>query len=392
MWQCKECGKKFSVEPIYCDFCGATDDFLEPVDAAAQEDFYREVESSFNTSVQAKNFHDYDSLIRDFMADEYTPISTKVKEPFEDEERLKKEKAERETKRKTADEEYYDSIRSIAGAESVENDDFYHDLEGMFKEPLQGGDETTFNGIFEKEDTIENTFLRPKKKTKRAGASPPVKGASRQAAPAAADAAPVKRKIPIPLPAISIPKPVKPQGRPSLSAAARPRPAANPRDNMKLLKILGGLGAVLVVMVVLMFTLVNFIVNSGDDNGTLPKEADVMSFFTQVKALDEAAFLANPSMISFYNFEGNIQEKQDMLKKLYALVADKSVEVKGTKSIVQKGINRYQVDFDVKGSKLAVDTLDQLLFRTTDNKVYQLDFTDFVNQYTIASKNSGTAQ
>ena len=376
MWQCKECGKKFNIEPIYCDFCGASEGFLEQVDQAAEDDFYKQVENSFNTSVQAKSFHDYDSLIKDFMADEYIPVSTKVKEPFEDEERLRKEKAEKEKKLKSLDDDYYESIKSVVGAESLENDDYYKDLETMFNEPINSGDQTTFNGIFKKEDTIENTFLKPKKKAKRVIKSPIAADVPKAAA---------GKGLRIPIPAIPLPgKKTEGGGKP-----ARP---SNPKDDKKLLKLLGGLGAVFVVMVVLMLTLVNYIVDSGDNADKLPSETNIMSFFTQVKALDEQAFMSNPTMVSFYNYSGTIDEKQTMLKNLYALVTAADVEVRGTKDIVQKGINRFQVDFDVKGSELAVSTLDQLLFRTNDNKTYQLDFSDFVNQYTIASKDAEPTQ
>lgn len=167
MWQCKICGKNFNKEPIYCSHCGATDNFLIKINPKDSDDFYKEVENNFHSPVSIKSFSDYDNMVKDFLADEYVPLSRKIKEPFEDEVKLKAEKKIREEKLKNIDHEYYESIKSYVGTEGIENEDYYKSLENFFQEPVNNRDETTFNGLFSKEDTIENTFLRSKQKEKR---------------------------------------------------------------------------------------------------------------------------------------------------------------------------------------------------------------------------------
>jgi hypothetical protein len=364
MWQCKECGKKYSAEPIYCDFCGATENFLEPVDVKENESFYRGVEAGFQNNLANKDFDDYDKLIKDFLADEYQPISRKVKEPFEDE-MLEKEKRQRREKRlESLDNEYYESIKTVVGTESIEKDDYYKDLEDLFKEPLQGGDQTTFNGIFKKEDTIENTFLKPRNKKGRSVVENKIKANS------------PKKRLKIP---ISIPIPM-------IGSAKKKKDgfSENPKDERKLLKIIAILGSVFALMIVLMVIVLGNIVDSGDESGKLPSEETMLSFFTDIKAIDEASYLENPIMISFMEYEGTNVEKQEMLKILYAMVTSEQLVIQGVNKIDQKGINRVLVTYAVSGDDISKDTLDQLLFRTNDNITYQLDFTDFVTQYTIA--------
>lgn len=370
MWQCKECGKKFHIEPVYCDFCGATEDFLEALDQEEVNSFYQSVEKSFQAQVGSpeKSFEEFDDLIKDFMSDEYKPLSTRVKEPFEDEEREKKERAAKEARLTNLDRDYYDSIKHVVGDEGIEKDDYYKSLEELFKEPESSGHETTFNGIFKKEDTIENTFLNPKKKIKRSSlreGTPPQK---------------TKKKLGLPLPGISL--------RPPGQGLTPSRKKERPEDKMKLIKLLGGLGAILIFMIVLMFVLVNNIVDSGDKVKTLPSAEVMMEFFTKISSVDEATFLADPSMVSFYGYAGDVAEKQAMLKNLYALVTAADTAVSSAGGIREKGINRIQVDYEIKGSKIAEETLHQLLFRTVDDKNYQLDFSDFVIQYTLAVENN----
>lgn len=364
MWQCKECGKKYSTEPIYCDFCGAAENFIEPVDIKENESFYKGVEAGFRNNLAKKDFDDYDQLIKDFLADEYQPISRKVKEPFEDEMIEKAKKQRREKRLESLDNEYYESIKTVVGTDSIEKDDYYKDLEDLFKEPVQGGDQTTFNGIFKKNDTIENTFLKPKNKKGRSVVEDKIKSNT-----------PIKRpKLPlsIPIPMIGTAKMNKDSFKES------------PKDDKKLIKIIGILGTVFTLMIVLMVIVLGNIVDSGDESGKLPSEATMSKFFTDVKALDEASFLENPVMISFMEYEGTNVEKQEMLKILYGMVTSEQLVIQGVNKIDQKGINRVLVTYDVSGDDISKDTLDQLLFRTNDNITYQLDFTDFVTQYTIA--------
>lgn len=364
MWQCKECGKKYSAEPIYCDFCGATENFIEPIDIKENDSFYKGVEAGLKNNHAKRDFDDYDQLIKDFLADEYQPISRKVKEPFEDEMLEKERKKRREKRLENLDNEYYESIKTVVGADSIEKDDYYKDLEDLFKEPVQGGDQTTFNGIFKKDDTIENTFLKPKNKKGRIPVEDKMKlntGIKRPKLP-----------ISIPIPMIGMAKKNKDSFKDSS------------KDDKKLLKIIAILGAVFTLMVVLMVIVLGNIVDSGDESGKLPSEATMSKFFLDVKALDEASFLENPIMISFMEYEGTNVEKQEMLKILYGMVTSEQLVVQGVNKIDQKGINRVLVTFDISGDDISKDTLDQLLFRTNDNITYQLDFTDFVTQYTIA--------
>ena len=361
MWQCKECGKKYNAEPIYCDFCGAAENFIEPVDIKENESFYEGVEKSFQTNIGNKDFEDYDQLIKDFLSDEYQPISRKVKEPFEDEMLEKAKKEQREKRLQSLDNEYYESIKTVVGTESIEKDDYYKELEDLFKEPIQSGDQTTFNGIFKKDDTMENTFLKPKNRKGRSGtvsAEPSVK----------------TKKVNIPIP--------------SLNFGKKNNNGFNdsPKDDKKLIKVIAALGSVFVLMVVIMIMVLSNIIGAGDESGKLPSKEKMLSFFSSIEKLDEASFIDNPTMVSFMEYEGTNQEKQAMLKTLYEMVSSDKMTIEGVEKIEQKGINRVQVTFKVSGDDMHADTFDQLLFRTSDNKSYQLDFTDFVTQYTISNE------
>ncbi len=364
MWQCKECGKKYSAEPIYCDFCGATENFIEPVDVKENESFYRGIEAGFQNNVAKKDFDDYDKLIKDFLADEYQPISRKVKEPFEDEMLEKEKKQRREKRLESLDNEYYESIKTVVGTDSIEKDDYYKDLEDLFKEPVQAGDQTTFNGIFKRNDTIENTFLKPKNKKGRSVVDEKVKSAKPDKK--------FKMPVSIPIPTIALAK----KNKDNFSE--------KPKDDKKLIKIVAILGSVFALMIIMMSLVLGNIVDSGDESGKLPSEQKMMNFFTDIKALDETIFLENPIMISFMEYEGTNIEKQEMLKILYAMVTSEQLVIQGVNKIDQKGINRVLVTYGVSGDDISKETLDQLLFRTNDNITYQLDFTDFVTQYTIA--------
>lgn len=364
MWQCKECGTKYSVEPIYCDFCGATENFIEPVDIEENESFYRGVEAGFQNNVANKDFEDYDQLIKDFLADEYQPISRKIKEPFEDEMLEKEKKQKREKRLESLDNEYYESIKTVVGTDSIEKDDYYKDLEDLFKEPLQAGDQTTFNGIFKRDDTMENTFLKPKNKKGRSVVEEKIIAAKPKKK--------LKMPISIPIPTIALAKKNK-ESFPE-----------KPKDDKKLIKLVAILGSVFVLLIMMMILVLGNIVDSGDESGKLPSEEKMLSFFTDIEALDEASFLENPIMISFMEYEGANVEKQEMLKLLYAMVISEQLNIEGVNKIEQKGINRVLVNYTVIGDDISKDTLDQLLFRTNDNITYQLDFTDFVTQYSIA--------
>ncbi len=359
MWQCKECGRKFNIEPIYCDFCGATDNFLEAIDKSENDSFYKGIEQSYQSKIGNKNFDDFDKLIKDFLADEYQPISRKVKEPFEDEMKEKAKAKLREKKLESLDTEYYESIKTVVGTESIEKDDYYQELEDLFKAPIQSGDQTTFNGIFKKNDTMENTFLNPKNKK---GRSIPLKKES--------FSKPVKKK-PIPLPSLNFWEKNDNGDK------------KNNHNNKKLVKVIAALGSVFILMIILMVLVVGNIVGSGDESGKLPSKELMSNFFTSIEQLDEQSFLENPTMISFMEYEGTNEEKQLMLKTLYALVTSGEWNITSVDKVEQKGLNRVMVTFNVSGNELHTDIFDQLLFRTNDNKTYQLDFTDFVTQYTI---------
>ncbi|MDD2370537.1 MAG: hypothetical protein PHQ32_00850 [Firmicutes bacterium] len=364
MWQCKECGKKYDIEPIYCDFCGATENFIEPVDIVETENFYAGVEQNYRKKIENKNFDDYDQMIKDFLNDEYQPVSRKVKEPFEDEMKEKAKEKLRKKRLESLDNEYYESIQTVVGSKSIEKDDYYKDLEDLFKDPIQSGDQTTFNGIFKKDDTMENTFLNPRNRKGRIPASNR-EGISKQ-----------KPKKNIPLPTLNF-------GKKNIDGVNR-----EVKDEKKLIKIVVGLGSVFILMIVLMALVIGNITKSSDESGKLPSEATMLGFFNSIEQLDETEFMDNPTMISFMAYEGTNEEKQLMLKTIFAMVKSGDMEVLGVDEIEQKGINRVKVTFNISGDPLYKDTFDQLLFRTVDNKTYQLDFTDFVTQYTIANEDN----
>lgn len=362
MWQCKVCGKKFNKEPVYCSYCGATDDFLTVSDPKDSEDFYKEVENNFNSPVSNKTFQDYDSMIKDFMSDEYVPVSTKVKEPFEDEMKLKAEKRAREEKLNKIDQEYYESIKTVVGADGIEKEDYYESLEDMFKEPINAQDETTFNGLFKKEDTMENTFLKPKQKEKR------VKNQTFQVGNS-------DRKKLINLPAWSLAPKKK----------SDDLKKDNEKSNKKLIKILAGLLGLFVFMLFFMSFLVNQIVKSGDGKTDLPSKETMEGFFTTIKGMDQNTFLTSTDdLISFVGYEGNLEEKKTQLTELHAMVTSPDFKVNGVKDITGKGSNRILVEYNLTGSKIAVDTFDQLVFRASDVGTYLLEFSDYVAQVTIA--------
>lgn len=376
MWQCKECGKKFHLEPPYCDACGATQGFRNVPDPDDAEAFFRAVEASFfleekgPEQPEEAEYEDYDTLIRDFLKDEYKPVSKEVRRPFEEEDRLRQERKAREAREASLDQEYYDSLKNVVGEEALEGDDYYRDLEELFREkPAKGGHETTFGGLFDKEDTLENTFLKPGKKGKR------------------------QKDAPVPL--------RKPSKRPSFPGISLLKPGElkrpsqgqdRPEDKKKLVKILAGLGGVLVLMVVLMVILINSIVDSGDNGTVLPSEEAMLGFFDDIRGMEEAAFMADPSMVSFYGYPGDVAEKQAMLKNLYQLVTAEDTVVASVLSIQPKGINRIRVEYRIRGSDMAVSVLEELLFRTTDNKKYQLDFADFVIRYAQAAAAAAPAE
>ncbi len=375
MWQCNECGKKFHMEPPYCDACGATQGFRNVPDPEEAEAFFRAVEASFfmeeedKVQQETQGYDDYDTLIRDFLKDEYKPVSKEVRRPFEEEDRLRQERKAREAREASLDQEYYDSLKDVVGEEALEGDDYYRDLEQLFQDKqAKGGHETTFGGLFDKEDTLENTFLKPGRKGKRQKAAPPsLKKASGKPS----------------FPDISLLRP---------GGGKRPQRADRPEDKQKLLKILAGLGGVLVLMVVLMVILINSIVDSGDKGTVLPSEEAMLGFFDDIRGMEQEAFMADPSMVSFYGYPGDVAEKQEMLKNLYALVTAEDTVVASVLSIEAKGINRIRVEYRIRGSNMAVTVLEELLFRTTDNKKYQLDFADFVIRYAQAADAAAPAE
>lgn len=368
MWQCKICGKKFNKEPIYCSHCGATDNFLVKINPKDSDAFYKEVENSFHSPVSTKSFSDYDDMIKDFLADEYIPVSRKVKEPFEDEIRLKAEKEVREEKLKSIDHEYYESIKTYVGADGIEKEDYYKSLENLFQEPVNK-DETTFNGLFSKDNTMENTFLKPKQKEKWLDK---ING----------KAGGVISKLNRNINFSSLGRALKKGGKGGEEILVDAE-----KRNSKLTKVLIGLLGLFIFLAVLMGFLVNNIASSGSKSSSLPNKTAMLSFFTTVKGMDEITFLENSNtLVSFTGYEGSAEGKKVLLQELHAMVVSEDFKVKGVKDISRKGSNRVLVDFNITGNKIAVDAFSQLLFRTNDNTNYLLDFGDFVAKLTIAKK------
>lgn len=355
MWQCRVCGKKFNKEPIYCSHCGASEEFIVELTPEDSEDFYKGVESSFNTPVSGKSYDEYDDMIKDFLADEYTPVSKKVKKPFEDEDKMKARKKAKEEKLKTIDHEYYESIKSVVGDEGIEKEDYYKSLEDLFKDPINAQQETTFNGLFSRDDTMENTFLKPKKKEKRA-----------------------ERKADKSLEKIrNAPKGADPREDVLVD---------NDKKNSKLFKILLALVGVFIFFLVLIGVLINNITKT-DTDGNLPGDETFVAFFTNIKAMDEATFLSeSENLISFVGYDGTVEEKNSQLSELYSMVTSEDFNVKEVKNMTSKGSNRVLVEFNITGNKIAVDTFSQLLFRVSDDNIYKLEFSDFLAKLTIAKE------
>ena len=72
--------------------------------------------------------------------------------------------------KKESDDEYYSFLKKKLGNEPLNSrskDEYYSALEDVLEDPLHSTEETTFNGIFDKEDTIENTFFKSKEKKRK---------------------------------------------------------------------------------------------------------------------------------------------------------------------------------------------------------------------------------
>lgn len=133
--------------------------------------------------------------------------------------------------------------------------------------------------------------------------------------------------------------------------------------------------------------MINNIVRLDYKNSTLPDKSAILSFFTTLKGMDENTFLKNSNiLVSFTGYEGSASEKKVLLQELHAMVVSEDFKVKEVRDISRKGSNRVLVNFNIIGNKIAVDTFSQLLFRTSDNVNYLLDFSDFVGKLTIAKE------
>lgn len=360
---CKYCGKEFKSTPMYCTRCGAVKDFLirkKEVGASDEDDalaFFGEdksksyrneslenLKTSKNTS--RKTF-DLDDLAGLFSEEQKQEPTEHYYEKYLDDPSgsfLNKRKITEET------DPYYTSIKnsigeSPAGKGSLEyaDDPYYRELENLLGEEIKSADETTFNGIFKKDDTIENTFLKmnmPKEGKKQRGQGG--KGS--------------RRKDELPL------------------------NEDGGKSNKKLIKIAVGLGAVLIVLVVALFMMINGIVSSDNKGVELPSKEMALSFFTDIKAQDKEAFMAAPARINFDKYTGSQEEKAAILEEVYTLIQGDDYTVKDV-SMVRKGANRILAEYSIEGNERVKKLFASLLLVKNGTEFYDLDFNDFVIQY-----------
>lgn len=354
MKKCKYCGKEFDSTPIYCVRCGASEDFL-----------VRKTQNPKPNYTDEGSYHDYDELVKDFLGDDKKQSLGTEKVTFDDVDE--------------PEDEYYASLKKKLGSESINSrvkkpkEDYYGELEDLFDEPLRSTEETTFNGIFDKEDTIENTFFRKKEKRGRGASHKPMKKDKNPSQKSRRSKEPVKE--------------------PTIEMTARTKKSK--KTSKKLWKMVFGLVALLALLLVLMFTLIGHIVNVNDDEAPLPSETVALSLFSDIKAVDEASFLNNPNNL-FISEDMDIfnSTNQDHLKALYDLVNAKDYEIKGVKKIEPKGAVgdtlRAQVTYDVTGDSLSAKVFETLIFRKETNGDYKLDFEEFILRYERLKNSNNT--
>lgn len=344
MKKCKYCGKEFESTPVYCIRCGASDDFLiQKMDKVTN--------NIYNKESKIKN---YDELAKEFLGDEYTK-NDKWAIP-----KYKLNQIENEQ-----DYEYYSFLKEKLGNEPLNNrnkNEYYNALENISKDPLCSIEETTFNGIFDKEDTIENTFFKSKEKN--------ITGISNKSMKS-------KKKKWF--------RGHKKDSYDSLDNAIMKitsKTKKNKKIRKKLGKMIFGLIALLSLLLVIMFTLINNIVNVNDIEAPLPTEAVALSLFSEIKNTDEVNFMKNPKCLYIPN-DINIRKNTNKfyLKALFDLVNGENYEIKSVKKIEAKGALRAVVTYEVTGEILPVKVFESLIFRDIGNNNFKLDFEEFILRY-----------
>ncbi|AMP20875.1 hypothetical protein AZF37_06600 [endosymbiont 'TC1' of Trimyema compressum] len=344
MKKCKYCGKEFESTPVYCVRCGASDDFL-----IRKTD---KVTSKY--SKESKKIENYDDLVKEFLGDEHTK-NDKWAIPRDELNQIKKE----------SDDEYYSFLKKKLGNEPLNSrskDEYYSALEDVLEDPLHSTEETTFNGIFDKEDTIENTFFKSKEKKGRGISNRKMKSQRGKGSRS-------RKKDDYNV-----------LDDATMEMTARTK--KNKKTSKKLWKMIFGLIALLALLLVIMFTLINNIVNVNDVEAPLPTEAVAMSLFSEIKNTDEASFLKSPQGL-YISSDMDIMNStnQAYLKALFDLVNGKDYEIKSVKKIEAKGASRAVVTYEVTGESLSAKVFESLIFIDAGNNNFKLDFEEFILRY-----------
>ena len=338
MKKCKYCGKEFESTPVYCIHCGASNNFL-----------IKKTDEVINKYSEKNNIENYYEPIKKFSGDKDKYIKNdKWAIPRDELNQIKK----------ALDNEYYSFIKKKLGNKPVNSrikDEYYSDLKDILEDPLRSIEETTFNGIFDKEDTIENTFFKSKEK-KRTGASNRNKKSQK------------KKWF----------ESRKKDDHIEITA----RTKKNKKISDKLWRMIFGLITLLTLLLIVMFTLIDNIVNVNDIEAPLPTESVALSLFSEIKNTDEASFMKNPQGLYISNgmdISDNINQAH--LKTLFDLVGSKDYEIKSVKKIEAKGALRAVVTYEVIGESLPAKVFESLIFRDVGNGNFKLDLEEFIFRY-----------
>ena len=341
--KCKYCGKEFESTPIYCVRCGASGDFL-----------VRKTDKPDSQLTEKNKIENYDELVKEFLGDEYTKNDKWASSANRFEETVDEE----------PEDEYYSFLKKKLGNEPLNNkskDEYYGALENALEEQLHLTEETTFNGIFDKEDTIENTFFKRKEKKGRGDSNRKMKTQKKKSSRSRKeDKHDIVDDLNMEMTAIT---------------------KKHKKTSKKLWKMIFGLIALLALVLVVMFTLVNSIVNVNDVEAPLPNEATAMAVFNEIKNTDEASFLKSPQSLYISSDMDKNSTNQGYLKALYALVNAKDYEIKSIKKIEAKGASRAVVTYEVTGDSLSAKVFESLIFRDAGNGNFKLDFEEFILRY-----------
>lgn len=339
--KCKYCGKEFESTPVYCVRCGASDDFL-----------IRKTDRAISKYSEESKTENYDELlVKKFLTNDKWAIH------IDKSNQIKKE----------PDDEYYSFLKKKLGNEPLNSrnkNKYYSAFEDVLEEdPLHSTEETTFNGIFDKEDTIENTFFKSKEKKEKRASSRNIKSQKGKGS-----------------------RRCKKDEYNFLNDNATIEMTAkikkNKKASKKLCKMIFGLITLLAFLLIVMFTLINNIVNVNDVEALLPTEEAAMSLFSEIKNTDEASFLKNhQGLYILSDMDIKNITNQAYLKALFDLVNCNDYEIKGVKKIETKGALRAVVTYKITGKSLSAKIFKSLIFKDVGNNNFKLDFEEFILRY-----------